>query len=128
MSRTVHTQHEQGYEVRFPCPHFPAAWDQQHDVEADYAHVQGYGREPRTRGALSDSPQNTANRLESRDRLVWTAPRPRRPFSAVLNWVAQNPHSFDLYLKDIARLHEDRRLTRRPNTTGCSGDDHITRL
>jgi hypothetical protein len=34
----------------------------------------------------------------------------------------------DLHFEDITRLHENRWLARRPNATGCSGDDHITRL
>ena len=33
-----------------------------------------------------------------------------------------------LYFEDIARLHENRWLARRPNAAGCSGDDHIARL
>jgi hypothetical protein len=63
-----------------------------------------------------------AGRLPTRPRILpiaWNRatgsfgrlPAPIALFSAVLNGVAQNPHSFDLYLKDIARLHEHRRLT-----------------
>src|SRR6266478_5899005 len=52
----------------------------------------------------------------------------RWPFSPVLDGVAQDTHPLDLHFEDIARLHEDRWLARRPNATGCSGDDHITRL
>src|SRR5882724_9713713 len=49
-------------------------------------------------------------------------------FSPVLDGVAQDTHPLDLHFEDIARLHENWWLARRPNATGCSGDDHITRL
>src|SRR5467141_425246 len=50
------------------------------------------------------------------------------PLSLVLDGIAQDTDPLDLHFEDIARLHENRWLARRPNAAGCSGDDHITRL
>src|SRR6266478_1700738 len=50
------------------------------------------------------------------------------PLSLVLYGVAQDTDPFDLHFEDIARLHENRWLAHRPNATGCSGDNHITRF
>src|SRR6185436_1200868 len=52
----------------------------------------------------------------------------RALFSPVLDGVAQDTDPLDIHFEDIARLHENRWLARRPDATGCSGDDHITRL
>src|ERR1700748_3602797 len=50
------------------------------------------------------------------------------PLSFVLDGVAQDTDPFDLHFEDIARLHVNGWLPRRPNAAGCSGDNHITRL
>jgi ligand-binding sensor domain-containing protein len=42
--------------------------------------------------------------------------------------ITQDTHPLDLHFEDIARLHVNRWLARRPNATGCSGDDHIAPL
>src|SRR6478736_731216 len=47
-----------------------------------------------------------------------------RLFSLVLDGVAQDTNPLDLHFEHVARLHENRWLARRPNATGCSGDDH----
>src|SRR5271168_3551982 len=49
-------------------------------------------------------------------------------FSLVLDGVAQDTYPLDLHFEDIARLHENRWLARRPNATGRSCDDHIAWL
>src|SRR5271169_6487993 len=51
-----------------------------------------------------------------------------RLFSLVLDGVAQDTNPLDLHFEDIARLHINSRLARRPNAGGCTGDDHITWL
>src|SRR6202008_3065028 len=50
------------------------------------------------------------------------------PLSLVLDGVAQDADPLDLHFEALARLHENRWLARRPDATGCSGDDHVTRL
>jgi hypothetical protein len=49
-------------------------------------------------------------------RLLSGGVRPSR-FSPVLDRVAQDTHPLDLHFEDIPRLHENRRLARRPNAT-----------
>src|SRR4029077_10365008 len=49
------------------------------------------------------------------------------PHSLVLDGVGQDTNPLDLHFEDIAWLHENGRLARRPDATRCSGDDHITR-
>jgi hypothetical protein len=40
--------------------------------------------------------------------------------SPVLDGVAQDTHPLDLHFEDIARLHENRWLARRPNATSLT--------
>src|ERR1700722_13947851 len=66
---------------------------------------------------------------EAQQFLIWLPDACRAvALSSVLDRVAQETYSLDLHFEEIARLHENRWLARRPNATGCSGDDHIARL